>query len=151
VVGRPGSAAAIGWASSSGVRRSMQSNRPRDTNLEISLRSALHRAGLRFRKNRKLIPGLRCEVDIVFPSRRLAVLVDGCFWHGCPIHATRPAINGEWWAAKLDRKIERDRDNDERLRDAGWTVLRIWEHESMGDAVSRVVAAVRPALTRLGT
>jgi DNA mismatch endonuclease (patch repair protein) len=69
--------------------------------------------------------------------------VDGCFWHGCPIHATRPAINREWWAAKLDRNTERDRDNDEMLRAAGWTVLRIWEHEPVDDAVSKVLRAVR--------
>jgi DNA mismatch endonuclease (patch repair protein) len=76
------------------------------------------------------------------------VLVDGCFWHGCPIHATRPAINREWWAAKLDRNIERDRDNDERLRTEGWRVLRIWEHQPLDDAVSAVLHEVRKTKAR---
>jgi len=120
----------------------MQSNRPTGTSLEVQVRSGLHRAGLRFRKNSRPIAGLRCEVDVVFPRLKVAVLVDGCFWHGCPIHATRPAINREWWAAKLNRNIERDRSNDQRLRAAGWTVIRLWEHEPLDIAVARVVDEV---------
>jgi DNA mismatch endonuclease (patch repair protein) len=126
------------WATSAGVRRSMQSNRPRDTALERSIRSALHRAGLRFRKHRRPLVDLRCEADVVFPTQRLAVFIDGCFWHGCPQHATRPAVHAEWWATKLDRNVERDHLNDVRLRAAGWVVLRIWEHESEADAIQRV-------------
>jgi DNA mismatch endonuclease (patch repair protein) len=131
------------WASSEGVRRSMQSNRPTGTSVEAQIRSGLHRAGLRFKKNGRPIAGLRCEVDVVFPRQKVAVLVDGCFWHGCPIHATRPVINGDWWAAKLDRNMERDRSNDQRLLGAGWTVLRLWEHEPVDIAVARVVSTVQ--------
>lgn len=103
----------------------MQSNRPKDTSLELAVRSALHREGLRFRKNARPLAELRCVADITFPALRLAVFVDGCFWHGCPQHATRPAINREWWAEKLDRNIERDRLNDDRLGSAGWTVVHV--------------------------
>ena len=84
------------------------------------------------------MPDLRCEADVVFPRERLAVFIDGCFWHGCPEHATRPAANRDWWATKLDRNVERDAQNDLRLREAGWVVLRIWEHEGVADAVRRV-------------
>lgn len=116
----------------------MQSNRGKNTALELSIRSGLHRAGLRFRKHRRPLPDLRCEADVVFPRERLAVFIDGCFWHGCPEHATRPATNREWWATKLDRNLERDAKNDARLQEAGWVVLRIWEHEEVGAAVGRV-------------
>jgi len=121
----------------------MQSNRPKDTTLELRIRSALHRAGFRFRKNRRPVVGLRCEADIIFSAVRLAVFIDGCFWHGCPQHATRPATNRAWWAAKLDRNMERDRLNNDQLRAAGWTVCRIWEHEGTNPAVSRVAELVR--------
>jgi DNA mismatch endonuclease (patch repair protein) len=76
------------------------------------------------------------------------VLVDGCFWHGCPIHATRPAINREWWAAKLDRNMVRDRANEQILREAGWTVLRVWEHEPVQVVVARVVDAIQTLKNR---
>ncbi len=128
----------LSWATSPGVRRSMQANRPRDTALERSIRSALHREGLRFRKHKRPVVDIRCEADVVFPTERLAVFIDGCFWHGCPQHATRPAANGEWWAAKLNGNMKRDRLNDERLRAAGWTVVRIWEHEKERVAAKRV-------------
>ncbi len=121
----------------------MQSNRRKDTTLELGIRSALHRAGFRFRKNRRPVVGLRCEADVIFTAIRLAVFIDGCFWHGCPQHATRPVTHGEWWAAKLDRNMERDRLNDGQLRLAGWTVCRIWEHEGTNPAVARVADLVR--------
>lgn len=127
------------WASSEGVRRSMQSNRPRDTRPEVALRSALHAAGLRFRKNYRPVKGSRCEVDVAFTRWKVAVQLDGCFWHGCPQHATRPATNEAWWAAKLDANIARDRRSDQMLTDAGWTVLRFWEHEVTDDIVTKVV------------
>ncbi len=131
------------WASSEGVRRSMQSNRSRDTLPELAVRSGLHSAGLRFRKHYRPIEGSRCEVDIAFTRWRVAVLLDGCFWHGCPQHATRPATNAEWWATKLDANITRDRRTDEALTAAGWTVLRFWEHE----AIDHVVATVCEVIT----
>ena len=120
----------------------MQANRPRDTALEVAVRSKLHRSGLRFRKHRRPLEGLRCEADVVFPTERLAIFVDGCFWHGCPIHATRPATNQEWWARKLDRNMERDRDNTRLLRESGWAVLRLWEHEDLASAARKVRAAL---------
>ena len=138
----PPSAPEVSWASSPGVRKSMQANRPKDTAVELAVRSALHRAGLRFRKHVRPVEGLKCQADVVFRKERLAVFVDGCFWHGCPEHATRPVANGAWWAAKLDRTIERDRANRAALEAAGWTVLRIWEHEDVGEATRRVAAAV---------
>lgn len=116
----------------------MQSNRPRDTRPEVSLRSALHAAGLRFRKNYRPIKGSRCEVDVAFTRARVAVQLDGCFWHGCPEHATRPITNGVWWANKLEATIVRDRLNDELLRSYGWTVLRFWEHETLDEIVAVV-------------
>jgi DNA mismatch endonuclease (patch repair protein) len=133
-----GAAAETSWASSEGVRRSMRSNRPKDTAHEVALRSALHAAGLRFRKHYKPIKGTRCEVDVAFTRLRIAVQLDGCFWHGCPTHASRPATNEAWWAAKLDANTARDRRNDELLRNNGWTVLRFWEHEPMQDILARV-------------
>lgn len=139
------------WAVSPGVRRSMQSNRPRDTGPERALRSALHRAGLRFRKHVRPVAGLACEADIVFPADRLAVFLDGCFWHGCPIHATRPRANADFWSRKLDRNRDRDLATDEALLAAGWYVHRVWEHVAMDDAVESIrsrLAEIR--LTRGG-
>jgi DNA mismatch endonuclease (patch repair protein) len=130
------------WASSDGVRRSMQSNGPRDTRPEVALRSGLHAAGLRFRKHYRPVKGSRSEVDVAFTRWRLAVQLDGCFWHGCPQHATRPATNEQWWAEKLDANAARDRRTDEMLSEAGWTVLRFWEHEAVVDIVARVCQEV---------
>jgi DNA mismatch endonuclease (patch repair protein) len=133
------------WASSPAVRRSMQSNRPRNTAPEVALRSALHRAGLRFFKHRRPVAALRCEADIIFPGSRVAVFIDGCFWHGCPQHGTFPKTNAEWWAAKLEATRTRDLKNERALTAAGWTVLRVWEHESTADAVARIRASVSSA------
>jgi DNA mismatch endonuclease (patch repair protein) len=88
--------------------------------------------------------GVRRRADIVFVRAQVAVFVDGCFWHHCPDHGTTPRHNGEWWAAKLDRTVARDRETDARLETAGWTVLRIWEHECPSEAADRVERAVRP-------
>jgi DNA mismatch endonuclease (patch repair protein) len=126
------------WASSPGVRRSMQSNRSRDTAPELALRSALHRRGLRFRKHVRPIPGLRCTVDVLFPTERLAVFVDGCYWHSCPEHGSYPITNGDWWRAKLAATRARDEHNTQTLANAEWTVLRVWEHEDADVAAGRV-------------
>ena len=93
--------------------------------------------GLRFRVQ-WLIPGTRRKADLAFTRAKVAVFVDGCFWHCCPEHATWPKANGEWWKAKLDANVVRDRDTDERLRHAGWRVVRFWEHEDMQEAASTV-------------
>lgn len=117
-------------ASSDGVRAVMVGNRGADTRPERALRSALHARGLRFFKNRRPVPGLRCRADIVFPTQRVAVFVDGCFWHRCPTHGVSPRANSEYWRAKLDRNVARDLRNDRALRASGWEVVRVWEHEN---------------------
>lgn len=114
----------------------------RDTKPELELRRRLHRLGYRYRVNHPL-PGMpRRRADLSFTAKRVVVFIDGCFWHACPEHATAPKNNGAWWADKLKANVERDRETDEILRSLGWTVLRIWEHESPESAVRRVVEAL---------
>lgn len=123
----------------------MLGNRSKDTKLEVAVRSALHSAGLRYFKHRRPLPDQMFHADVVFPRLKLAVFIDGCFWHGCPRHSRRPsptARNRDWWLAKLDRNIARDRRHEAMLHDAGWRVIRIWEHESPTDAAERVFDAV---------
>lgn len=119
------------------VSRRMQRMPRRDTGPELALRRELHARGLRFRKN---YPGLPGRPDIVFPRARIAVFVDGCFWHRCPQHSTFPKTNSAWWAAKLDANVARDRRQDHQLADAGWAVVRVWEHEPVELAGDRVEA-----------
>jgi len=144
----------VSWASSPGVRRSMQSNTSTGTAPEVRLRSALHRAGFRFRKNVRPIAEVRCTADVVFPRERVAVFIDGCFWHSCPDHGTLPKTNGEWWRAKLAKTVERDASNRLALENSGWTVLRVWEHEQLDRAVavvSKAVNASRMSASRVST
>lgn len=89
------------------------------------------------------VAGVRRRADVLFTRARVAVFVDGCFWHGCPLHATSPRNNAEWWREKLAGNVRRDRDTDERLRQIGWTSVRIWEHEDMEVAADRVETVVR--------
>lgn len=133
-------------ASSPGVSARMSAQRRLDTRPELALRRLLHASGCRYRVQWRtpLLP--RRSIDVAFPGRRVAVFVDGCFWHGCPEHGTQPKANGVWWSAKLRRNRERDADTDQVLRDAGWTVLRIWEHEPPELAAVRV----RDTLTKIG-
>jgi DNA mismatch endonuclease (patch repair protein) len=116
----------------------MQGNRSTDTSPEMKLRRELHRRGLRFRVHFAPVPGLRCRPDIVFTRQRLVVFVDGCFWHRCSQHASSPVRNSDYWQAKFERNVDRDRRNDRALAEAGWKVLRIWEHDAPGDAASQV-------------
>lgn len=125
-------------ASSPEVRYRMQQVRRRDTEPEMALRRGLHGLGYRFRVDCSAAAGIHGRADIVFARNRVAVFVDGCFWHGCPDHASWPKSNAAWWRAKIERTIERDRATDETLILAGWTVMRVWEHESAGPAVDRV-------------
>ncbi|WP_328698650.1 very short patch repair endonuclease [Cellulomonas citrea] len=135
-------------AATPAIAARMSRQRRRDTAPEILLRRELHRRGLRFRVDHPL-PGMpRRRADLLFSRARVAVFVDGCFWHGCPDHGTRPSSNAAWWSAKLDRNMERDRDTDDRLADAGWTVIRVWEHEGAQQAADRVQYAVRDRNTR---
>ncbi len=127
----------------------MRGNRSTDTRAEVSLRSALHRAGLRFRKNVRPAKGLP-RADILFPRARLAVFVDGCFWHRCPEHGVSPNTNSSYWKAKLDGNVARDRRNDSAMAEAGWRVLRVWEHEDPRAASRTVEAEYQAALRGQG-
>lgn len=116
----------------------MQSNRGRDTKPELALRSAVHALGLRYRVSGRPLPEIRRTADMVFPSARVAVFLDGCFWHGCPDHHTVAATNARFWADKVAGNRARDRDTDRRLTDAGWTSIRVWEHEDPHQAALRI-------------
>ncbi|NMM83764.1 very short patch repair endonuclease [Rhodococcus sp. SRB_17] len=120
----------------------MSVQRRRDTQPELALRRELHRRGLRYFVDRAPAKGIRRRADLVFPRRKVAVFVDGCFWHCCPQHATFPKNNAQWWADKLAANVVRDRDTDVRLGELGWTVIRIWEHEDPLTAADRVQNAL---------
>ena len=109
---------------------------------EIELRRRLHRSGLRFRIGYPVPGRPRRSIDIAFTKRKLAVFVDGCFWHGCPLHGSTPKTNEAYWKEKVAANRARDRDTDLHLERAGWGVLRFWEHERPADAVDAVVAAL---------
>jgi DNA mismatch endonuclease (patch repair protein) len=121
----------------------MKANRRADTKSELALRSALHALGYRYRKDFRLdLPARRVRPDIAFTARRVAVFVDGCFWHACPDHGSQPKNNEWYWSPKLARNVERDRAADAALTQAGWTVVRLWEHVPVTEAVALVTAAV---------
>lgn len=126
----------------SAVRIRMSKQKSRDTGIEMALRRALHRAGFRYRVHRRPVKGVRREADLVFGPARVAVFVDGCFWHGCPEHATWPKNNAGFWREKIETNRRRDADTDARLSEAGWLAVRIWEHETVEVAVNRVITAV---------
>ncbi|WP_432120652.1 very short patch repair endonuclease [Streptomyces sp. S1] len=114
----------------------------RDTAQELAVRRLLHASGLRYRVNVP-VPGMtRRTIDIAFGPAKVAVFLDGCFWHGCPQHATQPKSNAEWWRTKLDKNMARDRETTEHLEALGWTVLRFWEHAPTGEISATVRAAV---------
>jgi DNA mismatch endonuclease (patch repair protein) len=121
--------------------------RSKNTDAELALRRSLWGMGLRYRLHSKL-PG---TPDIVFRGPKLAVFIDGCFWHGCPVHYSEPASNVEFWKAKRARNATRDARVDAELHAAGWTVLRIWEHEVRADpdaAAARVALRIQAAPVR---
>lgn len=118
----------------------------RDTRPELALRRVLYSRGLRYRVDRPVLTGVRRRPDLVFIGARVAVFVDGCFWHGCPDHATWPASNAVFWREKIEANRQRDADTDARLAAAGWIVVRVWEHENPIVAADRVEAAVREPL-----
>ncbi|MCO1616640.1 very short patch repair endonuclease [Micromonospora sp. CPM1] len=130
------------WASSPAVRNVMRANRPRDTRPEMTLRSAVHALGLRYRVDRQPLAGLRRKADLVFAGPRVAVFVDGCFWHGCPEHYRPSNRNSEFWSNKIEGNRDRDAQTDEKLAAAGWTVIRVWEHDDPHQAASRIAQAV---------
>ncbi|MEV0190120.1 very short patch repair endonuclease [Kitasatospora purpeofusca] len=131
------------WASSAANRRSMVGNRSRDTQPELALRRLVHAAGLRYRVAAKPLQGMRRSADLVFRPTRVAVFIDGCFWHGCPEHFVPPKTNPDYWREKIGRNVQRDRDTDARLAAEGWLVLRFWEHESADACAPTVVDRVR--------
>ena len=129
--------------SSREVSTRMSRTRQRDTPGEVALRSELHRRGFRFRLQRRIEGVSRVRPDIVLVSARVAVFVDGCFWHSCPRHATVPKANRDWWEAKLRANVERDRRQTHALETAGWSVVRVWEHEDPVEGAGRVELASR--------
>ena len=120
----------------------MLGNRSRDTGPEKALRSLLHRRGLRYRVAAKPIPGMRRTADVVFTRAKVAVFIDGCFWHGCPDHFVQPKTNSAYWQQKIAGNVHRDRDTDSRLAEQGWLVLRFWEHQRPEECADTVIAAV---------
>ncbi|MGC4980944.1 very short patch repair endonuclease [Streptomyces sp. DT193] len=131
------------WASSAARRRNMQAIRSRDTKPEWLIRRLVHAQGLRYRVSARPLPGLRRTADMVFRPAKVAVFVDGCYWHGCPEHYVPPKTNSGYWSEKVVRNMQRDRDTDQRLKEAGWLVLRFWEHEPSGTCASIITATVR--------
>lgn len=115
----------------------------RDTKPELELRRILHARGFRFRVDRAVLPDRRRRADIVFGPAKVAVFVDGCFWHGCPKHATWPKANEDYWREKIETNRLRDRDTNERLRALGWEPVRVWEHEDVITAADRLEKIVR--------
>lgn len=136
----PGSKRAV--PSGSDVSLRMKKIRQRDTSVELALRSELHARGLRYRIQVPVLSKPRRVADVAFKGLRVAVFVDGCFWHGCPQHATWPKQNAEFWRAKIRANQQRDRDTDDRLRGEGWAVVRAWAHESPERVAAKVASIV---------
>lgn len=131
--------------SSENARRTMLANRRKDTSPELAVRRRIHAAGLRYRVDFPAdATDRRRRADIVFTRAKVVVFIDGCFWHGCPEHFIAPKSNADYWGPKIARNMERDRTSTARLRNAGWRVLRFWEHEDPDDVAPRIIEAVRP-------
>ncbi|RXZ47574.1 very short patch repair endonuclease [Agromyces fucosus] len=120
----------------------MQSNKGRDTSIELRVRRILFARGYRYRVNFRPIPSLRRTADIAFTRVRLAVFIDGCFWHGCPEHFIQPKLNSTYWGPKIARNVERDRETNEALIRAGWRVARFWEHEPVDRVVTTIESLI---------
>jgi DNA mismatch endonuclease (patch repair protein) len=129
----------------SGRSDNMRAIRRRDTGPELEIRTLLHRAGLRYRVDHRIGTGRSApRPDIAFAKQRIAVFIDGCFWHQCPEHATMPKANRGFWEPKLRRNVERDRENDAALQAMGWTVVRFWEHEEAERVAAEIMKTVSP-------
>lgn len=128
--------------SSAVVSQQMSRHPRRDTGPELALRKALHAAGYRYRVQYPVTGRPRRTIDVAFTKQKVAVFVDGCFWHGCTIHRGVPTANNAWWQAKLAKNVARDADTTAHLRELGWTVVRVWEHESPGEALERIAAVL---------
>lgn len=138
-----GSKPADSWASSPAVRNVMRGNKGRDTKPELALRSAVHALGLRYRVGLRPVPQVRRTADLVFTRAKIAIFLDGCFWHGCPEHHRPAKVNSEFWTDKITGNMARDADTNARLREAGWRVIRVWEHEPPADAANRIREALK--------
>jgi len=128
-------------ASSSFIKHKMSVQLQRDTKPEMAIRRILHARGYRYRVDYRL-PGIRQRADIAFPRLRIAVFVDGCFWHSCPQHGTTPRRNRNWWVTKFEENKRRDADTNQLLTSQGWTVIRFWEHERPDTAVMHIEKAI---------
>lgn len=120
----------------------MEAQRRKNTAPEVALRKILFAEGLRYRVNYKVPGAPRRTIDIAFPGRRVAVFIDGCFWHGCPEHGVAPKHNSQWWATKLAMNHQRDIETTALLKSRGWTVLRFWEHEDLDEETARVKSVI---------
>lgn len=128
----------------------MQGNRPRDTKPELAVRQAAFALGLRYVVNKRPLPEYRRTADLVFLRARVAVFVDGCFWHGCAEHGSNPRANADYWGPKLERNRQRDAETDELLQAAGWMPLRFWAHEDPRAVAQQICAVVAARRLELG-
>ena len=132
------------WARTPAVRARMQRQQTRDTQPELAVRRLLHASGLRYRVDSAPLPLSRRRADVVFGPAKVALFVDGCFWHGCPDHGARPThANPSYWVDKVRRNRERDRQTDALLEETGWISIRVWEHEDPREVADRVISVVR--------
>lgn len=120
----------------------MRTQRQRDTSCEMTVRRELHGRGLRYRVDCRPVLGLRRRADVVFRAVKVAVFIDGCFWHGCPLHWKPPHRHSVWWAQKIATNIQRDGGTTASLEDAGWLVIRVWEHDAAVSAAARIARLV---------
>jgi DNA mismatch endonuclease, patch repair protein len=135
-------------ASSPDVRRVMQAVMRSDTAAELLLRRRLHAAGLRFRKEVRPEPDVRCAADVVLRRQKVCIFIDGCFWHRCPVHFKVPRTNSAWWKEKIQATVDRDEKQQKLLESRGWTVLRFWEHGITPSTVDEAVQVIETALGR---
>ena len=133
------------WAADVATRNKMLGNRSRDTKPELLVRSLVHKRGLRYRVDERPLPGLRRRADLVFRRAKVAINIDGCFWHGCEQHYKEPRTNTEYWRNKIDGNKRRDQETDELLVAEGWQVLRFWEHEDPQQVAEAIERSVRRA------
>ena len=131
------------WSSSPAVRSVMRANRRRDTEPELKVRRIVHSLGLRYRVDARPLAGLNRRADLVFSRSKVAVFIDGCFWHGCPEHGTEARLNADYWRLKIQRNKARDADTDRLLAEAGWAVIRVWEHQDPAQVAADIAAAIR--------
>lgn len=135
-------------ASSPAARKRMQATAQKGNRSERRLRSALHVEGIRFRNHYRIAALPRRSIDIALVGVKIAIFIDGCFWHGCPRHGTRPKSNWAWWKTKINTNQLRDRDTNVKLRKAGWKVMRVWEHQPVDVIMLRIIR-MRSTLLRL--